>query len=144
MSVLLPGGCACGTVRYECSAEPALSFNCHCRDCQLASGSAFGSFLIVWADSFRLLTGEPKFYRKISDSGNPMLRGFCSKCGSPLLIRAPHRPKLVFIHAATLDDPGCYKPTMDVFTASAQPWDVMSPELQKFPAGPPVPESLGR
>ena len=144
MTVLLPGGCACGAVRYECSAEPALSLNCHCRDCQLASGSAFGSFLLVWADSFRLLAGEPKFYRRISDSGNPMLRGFCSECGSPLIIRAPHRPKLVFIHAASLDDPGWHKPTMDVFTASAQPWDVMNSDLQKFTAGPPVPESLGR
>ena len=138
------GGCACGAVRYECSAEPILSFNCHCRDCQLASGSAFGSFPVVWADSFRLLAGEPKFYRKMSDTGRPMLRGFCSECGSPLIIRAPYRPKIVFIHAASLDDPSSHKPTTDIFTDSAQPWGVMAADLEKCPGAPPVPDSLGR
>jgi hypothetical protein len=146
MAITVPflGGCACGKIRYECSAPPIVSSNCHCRDCQRASGSAFGSFLVVWAEAFQIRSGDPKFYRKMSDSGNPMLRGFCSDCGSPLIIRQPHRPKLVVIHAASLDDPSPHKPTMDIFTASAQPWNPMSPDLQKLPAMPPLPESLGR
>ena len=23
------GGCACGAIRYECTAEPAMMFKCH-------------------------------------------------------------------------------------------------------------------
>ena len=41
MSTPFSGGCACGAIRYERTAEPAISLNCHCRDCQRASGSAF-------------------------------------------------------------------------------------------------------
>ena len=144
MTVPFSGGCACGAIRYECSARPIVSSNCHCRDCQRASGSAFGPFLTVSADALRLTRGEPRFYRKVSDGGNPMLRGFCPDCGSPLLIQEPHQSKIVSIHAASLDDPSWYKPTMDIFTASAQPWDVMNPKLEKFARMPPIPESFGR
>ena len=144
MTVPFSGGCACGTIRYECSAPPIVASNCHCRDCQRASGSAFGSFLVVGVEAFQIRSGDPKFYRKVSDSGNPIKRGFCSGCGSPVVVRVPHRPTLVIIHAASLDDPSAHKPTMDIFTASAQPWDRMDPDLQKFAAMPPYPESLGR
>ena len=41
----ITGGCACGAIRYEASAEPLLMFNCHCEDCRHASGGAFVSAL---------------------------------------------------------------------------------------------------
>ncbi len=41
------GGCTCGAIRYECSTEPVVSWQCHCRDCQHASGSAFSAILYV-------------------------------------------------------------------------------------------------
>ena len=33
------------------------------------------------------------------------------------------------ITAGSLDDPSLYKPTLDIFTSSAQPWDHMNPVL---------------
>ena len=41
------GGCACGAVRYECSADPILAANCYCRDCQHSTGTAMASVLLV-------------------------------------------------------------------------------------------------
>jgi hypothetical protein len=35
------------------------------------------------------------------------------------------------IRAGSLDDPGSFAPTRDIFTASAQPWDYMNPDLPK-------------
>jgi hypothetical protein len=35
------GGCACGAIRYECSAAPIFALNCHCRDCQRATGKPY-------------------------------------------------------------------------------------------------------
>ena len=39
MAATFTGGCACGAIRYECSAEPVVSYMCHCRDCQKPSVS---------------------------------------------------------------------------------------------------------
>jgi hypothetical protein len=38
MATSFSGGCACGALRYECEMDPVFSWNCHCRDCQRASG----------------------------------------------------------------------------------------------------------
>ncbi len=136
MAAPFSGGCACGKIRYECSAEPLLSLNCHCRDCQKASGGAYVSVLAVPKDALKI-TGEPKYYDKKADSGHTISRGFCPECGSPLFTKLAARPDMMGIKAASLDDPSWFKPAMDIYTASAQPWDYMNPELPKVPQMPP-------
>lgn len=132
MAAPFTGGCACGAVRYECTAEPLGSINCHCRDCQRASGTAYASVLRVPAASFRVIKGEARFYSVKADSGNTVSRGFCAECGSPLFSRLSGMPDVVGVRAGSLDDPSWHRPTMDIFTASAQPWDHMNPDLPKF------------
>jgi hypothetical protein len=41
------------------------------------------------------------------------------------------------IRAGSLDNPANYQPTMGIYTASAQPWDFMNPDLLKFLQLPP-------
>src|SRR5204863_376671 len=41
MAAKFTGGCACGAIRYEITAEPIVTFNCHCRDCQKTTVGAF-------------------------------------------------------------------------------------------------------
>ena len=52
MLVPFSGGCGCGAIRYEFSAEPAMSLNCHCRDCQRGSGTAYASLLSGFSSKF--------------------------------------------------------------------------------------------
>ncbi|MGE0826905.1 MAG: GFA family protein [Candidatus Binatia bacterium] len=136
MSTLFTGGCACGAVRYQCDAEPLLAFNCHCRDCQRASGTAFAAILRIPTAGFTVTKGEPKFYTVTGNSGNTVSRGFCPACGSPLFSRLSGMSDVVGVRVGSLDDPSHYRAAMDIFVASAQPWDHMSPELPKFPGYP--------
>lgn len=135
MATPFTGGCRCRAIRYECSAEPLLSGNCHCRDCQMFSGSPFAANLAVPRDAVKI-TGEVKYYDVQTDSGNTFSRGFCPTCGSSLFGKPSGMPHLVVIAAGSLDDPSWYRPTMDIYTSSAQPWDYMKPDLAKFPKMP--------
>jgi hypothetical protein len=136
MPVPYTGGCACGAIRYECAAAPLRSVNCHCRDCQRATGSAYYAELLVPSAAFHLTTGELTYYAVTANSGRILRRGFCPECGCPVLILIDGQPFLS-IAATSLDDPSSYQPEMDIFTSRAQPWHAMSPSLPKFPEMPP-------
>ena len=36
-----PGGCQCGSVRYQVTGPPRMVYACHCTECQRQSGAAF-------------------------------------------------------------------------------------------------------
>ena len=130
------GGCACGAVRYECTAAPLFSLNCHCRDCQRETGSAFAPILAVPRAAFALTQGSPKYFDVKADSGHTTRRSFCAECGSPLFGEPGSRVDMVTIRAGSLDDPSEFRPSRDIYTASAQPWDYMNPDLPKVPRLP--------
>ena len=133
----LNGGCACGAVRYECTVAPVLTAHCHCRDCQRSSGAAMATVFAVPRARFHLLQGETASYRYTGDSGNPVIRHFCSHCGSPLFSDVTVVPDLWFLRAASLDDPSQITPSMHVYCDSAQPWDKLAddglPRFGKMP-----------
>jgi hypothetical protein len=139
VKVPFSGGCACGAIRYECSAEPVMMFKCHCRDCQHMTGSGFSPAVIVPADAFRITRGELQYHFTESAGGGQHRRGFCAQCGS--LITGgenSERPRsIVGVTAGTLDDPSLFQPQMDIFVSDAQPWDSMDPKLPKFEKYPP-------
>ena len=130
------GGCLCGAIRYESRAEPLFSINCHCRDCQRTTGTAYAPVLAVPRDALRISQGEPTYYTSQSDSGETVSRGFCPECGSGIFSKLSANPDIVGLKAASLDDPSWFRPTVDMYTDSAQPWDVMNPDLPKVPKMP--------
>lgn len=134
MTVKIPftGGCACGAIRYECTAEPMLMLHCHCRDCQRASGGPFSSFVVVPQEAFKFTKGSPRFHASPSEAGGMTHRGFCPECGSPVMTRSDSAPQITAIRTASLDDPSWFHLQMDVWTSDAHPWDEMNPALPKF------------
>ena len=127
----LSGGCACGSIRYECKSEPILAYKCHCRACQRASGSGFVAIMWVHSDKLDITGNEPRYYSVDADSGGQLKRGFCPECGSSVLLK-PGFPDVTFIVAASLDDPAEFKPRQEIWTSSAQPWDLLDTSLQQF------------
>ena len=140
MPVPFSGGCACGAIRYECSAEPVVSWQCHCRDCQRARGSAFYAVLYVPKAALSI-AGESKYYDVKGESGTTVSRGFCPRCGSPVLAKASGWPEFIAVCAASLDDPSWFSPVVDIWTSSAQPWDYLNPRSSKY-ARQPTPEEF--
>jgi hypothetical protein len=126
------GGCACGAIRYESTAEPVFMLHCHCRDCQRSSGGPFSSFVVVPKEAFKFTQGSPRFHASPSEAGGETHRGFCPECGSPILSNPDAAPHLVAIRTASLDDPGGFCLQAEVWTSDAHPWDRMDPAVQKF------------
>jgi hypothetical protein len=134
MKLPFTGGCLCGNIRYECSVEPIFMGNCHCRDCQQATGTAFAAAILVPRAAVTIV-GTATYYEAPGDSGAMIGRGFCPNCGSRLFSKPPS-PEFMGIYAGSLDDPSWFQPGADFYTDSAQPWDYMNPDLPKFPKMP--------
>lgn len=126
----ITGGCACGAIRYEVGAEPMVMFNCHCRDCQKATGGAYTPVFYVPVNAFQITKGSPKYYETKSEMVGHNRRGFCPDCGSRLFGGKSHFGQ--GIAASSLDDPSLYKAEHEICTSDAQPWDHMDPETKKF------------
>ena len=132
MSRAYTGGCACGAIRYEISAEPLVMNDCQCRDCQHKSGTGHGSYL-TFADKRDVkLDGEATHWDIVSDSGNVKTRAFCPNCGSPVYLTFSAAPDLFTVHAGSLDDPSQYKPQLVTYSVRGYAWDQVDPTLRKF------------
>ena len=112
------GGCACGAIRYELTAEPFDAGYCHCRICQLTSGSPVMAFATVARPDLVLRRGESAT-RLSSDFGE---RWFCRVCGTPIAMLVTHQPGTIDFTIATLDDPGAVAPGFHIWTQSRIDW----------------------
>lgn len=159
MNPTFTGGCACGAIRYTCTAKPdeIRMFRCHCRDCQRVSGGPYTPVVLVPASTLQLTRStlrhhttlsemtkpspqaEPR-YRPLSDGESPQpgehKRGFCPECGSRITGGEGHGSTWIGVTASSLDDPTFFRARFDMWTRDAQPWDVLDPKVPKFDAFP--------
>jgi hypothetical protein len=133
------GGCICGAVRFECTAEPLLMTKCHCRDCQRTSGGPYTPDIIVPIGAFRVTKGTIKHFGTPSLGGGLNQRGFCATCGSRLTGGESIEKGIIGLFASSLDDPSWFRPSLELFVADAQPWDPLDPSLPKYPQTMPSP-----
>ena len=131
MSEAYTGGCACGALRYAITGEPLLMNDCQCRDCQRKSGTGHGSYLSFLGAKVTL-EGQARRWDIVADSGNVKTRAFCPTCGSPVYMTFAAMPDIFTVHAASLDDPGRYRPQMVTYAVRGHAWDHVDPALPKF------------
>jgi hypothetical protein len=132
------GGCACGAVRYDIAAEPIFQNHCQCGDCQHRSGTGHGSYLTFPSRADVKLTGKATHCDVVADSGNVKTHSFCPACGSPVYLTFAAMPDLFTVHAASLDDPGRFKPQAVTYKARGHEWDRVDPALPAFEKMPPM------
>lgn len=131
------GGCLCGQVRFEFSAEPIAMRLCWCRDCQyFAAGNATVN-VVFRTESLKTLTGELRDYQSVAESGNRMHRRFCPNCGTPVFSAAESRPHLLIVRNGALDDIELMKPGATIWTESAPGWASIDETLPMHAGQPP-------
>lgn len=124
------GGCACGAIRYESNTHIEYAMHCQCRQCQRMTGTGHASSFAVASAGIRL-SGPIKYFEQVSPSGSATLSGFCPECGSPILRKNDRAAEKLFFHAATLDDPSIFSPSVVANEGAAQIWDYMDPHLKR-------------
>lgn len=135
MSDPFTGGCACGAVRYSIVGEPLVMADCQCRHCQQLSGTGHGSYL-TFKDAAVALQGEARRWEVTGDLGTVKSHAFCPTCGAPVYLAFPAMPDLFTVHAASLDAPERYAPSMTLFTARGHAWDPVAPGQRTFTGMP--------
>ena len=135
MNLPFSGGCACGTIRYTGARAPIAMLNCHCKDCQVSSGAPFASGIVVMTADLEI-SGTPKAYAVRAGSGALATRSFCADCGTPLFTQGEANPQFTSIRFPTLDDASSFKPMLDIYAASAQPWVCLDPAIPQFAQSP--------
>ena len=136
MAIKYQGGCQCGQIRYEITAQPLTIYVCHCKECQKQSSSAFGMSMPVSREAFKVIQGQPKQWTRKSDSGREVSCFFCGDCGTRLFHNPSRNPKITNIKPGTLDDTSWIEPVGHLWTNQAQKWVHISDRTLNFPAQP--------
>jgi hypothetical protein len=130
----LAGGCTCRAIRYQMISAPLFVHCCHCRWCQRETGASFALNAMIEADRVIVLEGEPEVVATPSNSGKGQKIIRCPSCRIALWSNYAGAGDAVrFVRVGTLDDPDSLPPDIHIFTASKQPWVILS---DKTPAVP--------
>jgi hypothetical protein len=133
----ITGRCLCGAVTYRTDADPLVQAVCHCTECQRQTSSPFSVVVAVPREGFEVEGETLSSYATVADGHDGETeRNFCSGCGSPLFSISAAAPQLVFIKAGSLDDQSWVEPTVEAWTASAQPWAPHFERATRMERGP--------
>ena len=126
------GGCYCGALRYKAEGDPLMRGQCHCRECQHASGGSANVIIGMPDAGFQYTKGEPAAFTR-SDLESPVTREFCGTCGSPILSRAPAMPGAVILKVGSMDDPSAFgMPQVAIFTCDQQAFHTIPEGVMSF------------
>src|SRR5271166_4239109 len=107
------GGCCCGAVRYEVTAELTPVTYCHCSVCRKWHGHV-GAYTAVDRGAFKLTEARGLKWHSVSET---VRRGFCAECGSSVLFDEIPDAKMS-ICAGTLDVPTGVREKAHIFADS--------------------------
>lgn len=117
IAVIATGGCQCGAVRYRADSMLDSAHICHCRMCQKAMGNFFAALIGIPREAFVWTRGTPSLFR----SSDPVIRGFCGNCGTPLMYDYT-ASKHLNITIGSLDNPSAFPPQMQFGREARMPW----------------------
>ena len=82
------------------------------------------TFFGVPEDDFTLLSGTPKAFHYVANSGKGLDRNFCPECGARLFTNnLGSFPGTVFVQLGSLDRPDLIAPMLEMFTIRRLKWN---------------------
>lgn len=127
------GGCLCGVVRYRVKGTPRAVIVCHCTQCQRSSGSAFSFTAVVPKPRLEFNDELLSTYDfRSADHGRSLVRKFCPRCGTAIVVGLGRVPNDWFVPAGTLDDRSWLTVTAHTYTRSAVEWMAFPPRARCF------------
>ena len=130
------GRCLCGAVSFTIDSEPVGMGQCHCKDCQRASGTGHMSLARFKRDDVTI-AGKTTSYASTAETGNINTPHFCPTCGSRVYGENSARPGLVNVAVGCLDDHSWFSPHVIVYAKDRPNWDVTSKDVPNFERMPP-------
>lgn len=130
------GGCQCGAVRYRLTAPPLAAYNCHCRDCQRASGATHSMSMPIRRETLEHVSGELTAFDKAADSGRVVRMLGCAACGTKVWNEPLAAPAVLILKPGTLDDMSWCVPVGNIWTRSRAPWVEIDETLVNFEGQP--------
>ena len=113
------GGCRCGKLRFRVTGPVMMTLACHCRGCQLMSGSAFSLTAMVSEGDFSILAGTPVIGGVRGDEGRHQ---HCDWCKSWVFTTPIPSQGFVNIRATLFDDADWFRPFAETQTAEKLGW----------------------
>jgi hypothetical protein len=133
------GRCLCGAVSFSVKTKPMRMAQCHCKDCQRASGTGHMSLAFFKTDDVDL-RGRTASYASTADSGNINTRHFCPTCGARIYGENSARPGVIGVAVGCIDSNDWFAPQAVVYTTHRAAWDVTAKDVPNFERMPPPPK----
>jgi hypothetical protein len=117
MTTKLGGGCFCGSVEFSLEDNFSDFYQCHCRQCQQLSGSAFTSNLFTAPENIEWTKGADS----IKSYEHPSREFATSFCGSAVPFLNKSRSSLI-VPAGSLNNFPEIRPQANMFTSEEVCW----------------------
>ncbi len=113
--------CSCGGLKARCNGTPDSIVQCHCRDCQKKSGSAFGLGAYYPSNRVGISGVSQRFVRKAA-SGADFIQYFCPNCATTLYWTTARHPEGIGVAVGAFDDLPDTRPVRAVFDETRCSW----------------------
>lgn len=120
MSRMLTGECLCSCVKFKLEDNFKAFYQCHCKQCQQLTGSAFASNLFTAPENIEWLSGQDSILSYEHESRG-FSKSFCKTCGSALPVINKSKTSLL-VPAGSLNEYPALQPQANIFTAEKACW----------------------
>ncbi len=125
------GSCLCGAVCFTATLPSRWVAHCHCSRCQRAHGAAFVTW--VGMDETAVRIDDPQDALRWHESALGGRRGFCGRCGSPMLFKGAPWPGELHIARALFTDPVDREPQAHAYYDTHVSWVTLGDRLPTRP-----------